>query len=615
MAMATIVPIVGISPTWGNRPGRPAEGGRGPGSGGPAVAEHRPGRQHDQHPHGPGQGGGHLAGGGSTQHEGAGGVDDVAHRLVAGEGLQPAGHGGDGDEGRRGEGEGEDRRERHDLGRLAVRSRQPDDGEAPRHGEGPQHQHAHGTEEAEGAGGAEPDGEADGGHDDDDEQVAAHVGHRAARQHRRACHRQGTEALDQTLVQVLGQAHAGAHRAEGDGLHEDAGHHVVDVVEAGDLDGPAEHVAEQQHEHDRLHRQEEQRLRRSGVADQVALGDGQSVDQGPHHAAAPPGRPQRRQGDGGGRAHDTSSALRPVRARNTSSRLGSRSERWAGTRAACSRAVRARLTKRAPSSTLTSTARPCTTGGCSVRRDRTSEAFWASASSAISRSSTVAPIRALSWAGVPSAITLPWSTTATCWASRSASSRYWVVSSTVVPSLTSSSMVCHRSLRLWGSSPVVGSSRKSTGGRATSEAATSRRRRWPPEYVLAGRLATSSSWKRAISCSPRRTASRRPTWLSWPIRRRFSRAVSRSSTAAFCPAKPMLARTASASVATSRPSTRARPLSGRSTVVNTRTAVVLPAPLGPSRPSTVPASTSRLSPSRARTACPNTFTRSAASIA
>ena len=35
--------------------------------------------------------------------------------------------------------------------------------------------------------------------------------------------------------------------------------------------------------------------------------------------------------------------------------------------------------------------------------------------------------------------------------------------------------------RLWGSRPVVGSSRKSTGGRATSAAARSRRRRMPPE--------------------------------------------------------------------------------------------------------------------------------------
>ena len=49
-------------------------------------------------------------------------------------------------------------------------------------------------------------------------------------------------------------------------------------------------------------------------------------------------------------------------------------------------------------------------------------------------------------------------------ARRSASSRYWVVSSTVVPPLTNRSMTPQRSLRLWGSRPVVGSSRKRTGG-------------------------------------------------------------------------------------------------------------------------------------------------------
>ena len=45
---------------------------------------------------------------------------------------------------------------------------------------------------------------------------------------------------------------------------------------------------------------------------------------------------------------------------------------------------------------------------------------------------------------------------------------------------------------------------------------------------------------------------------------------------------------ASASRTTSRPATWARPPSGVSSVVKIRTAVVLPAPFGPSRPSTVP---------------------------
>src|SRR3712207_4826203 len=53
---------------------------------------------------------------------------------------------------------------------------------------------------------------------------------------------------------------------------------------------------------------------------------------------------------------------------------------------------------------------------------------------------------------------------------------------------------------------------------------------------------------------------------------------------------------------TSRPATRALPASGTRSVVRMRTVVVLPAPLGPSRPSTVPAGTSRSPPESAWTA-------------
>ena len=82
-------------------------------------------------------------------------------------------------------------------------------------------------------------------------------------------------------------------------------------------------------------------------------------------------------------------------------------------------------------------------------------------------------------------MTAPWSMTAMSCASWSASSRYWLVSSTVVPSATISLIIAQTSFLLCGSSPVVGSSRYSTRGRPTSEAARSRRRRMPPEYVFA----------------------------------------------------------------------------------------------------------------------------------
>src|ERR1700747_396647 len=64
-------------------------------------------------------------------------------------------------------------------------------------------------------------------------------------------------------------------------------------------------------------------------------------------------------------------------------------------------------------------------------------------------------------------MTRPWSMTTMSCASWSASSRYWVVSSTAVPSVTSSLIIAHTSFLLYGSRPVVGSSRYSTPGPPT----------------------------------------------------------------------------------------------------------------------------------------------------
>src|SRR5215467_14685383 len=76
----------------------------------------------------------------------------------------------------------------------------------------------------------------------------------------------------------------------------------------------------------------------------------------------------------------------------------------------------------------------------------------------------------------------------------------------------------------------------------------------------------------------------------------------------------MAARTCSACRTTSRPSTLARPASGARMVARIRTAVLLPAPLGPSRPSTLPALTARSIPSSATTG-PNRLTSPRAPIA
>ena len=74
-----------------------------------------------------------------------------------------------------------------------------------------------------------------------------------------------------------------------------------------------------------------------------------------------------------------------------------------------------------------------------------------------------------------------------------------------------------------------------------------------------------------------------------PNSSRFCRPVRSSSTEAYWPVRPMVCRTRSASRTTSKPLIRAVPASGVSRVERMRTAVVLPAPLGPSTPSTVPA--------------------------
>ena len=162
------------------------------------------------------------------------------------------------------------------------------------------------------------------------------------------------------------------------------------------------------------------------------------------------------------------------------------------------------------SATVTVTSVPSACGGSSVMPSSAAIAANAAAGCVSVASTRTPPARAFSSSAVPSAITRPWSITVIRSARRSASSRYWVVSRTVVPSATSSSIASHRSIRERGSRPVVGSSRNSTGGRATSAAARSSRRRMPPEYVLATRSAASDRSKRSSnSCARTFAAARR----------------------------------------------------------------------------------------------------------
>ena len=192
----------------------------------------------------------------------------------------------------------------------------------------------------------------------------------------------------------------------------------------------------------------------------------------------------------------------------------------------------------------------------------------------------------------------PWCRIAIRSASCSASSRYWVVSSTVVPRPASSLTACHTSRRAWGSSPVVGSSRKITGGFPMRLMAMSRRRRMPPEYVDTRRSAASVSWKRASRSSAIRPAPFR--CRSRATSTRFSRPVRISSTAANCPVRLMDSRTCAPCAATSKPLTVAVPASALSSVDRIFTTVVLPAPLEPSRAKMLPRATSKSTPRSTR---------------
>ena len=177
-----------------------------------------------------------------------------------------------------------------------------------------------------------------------------------------------------------------------------------------------------------------------------------------------------------------------------------------------------------------------------VRRERASVARRprrARRATATVTSTRSVPMRAFSSSGVPCATVRPWSSTTMSSASWSASSRYWVVSTIVVPSRARSRSMSQSSLRLRGSSPVVGSSRNSTSGAATRLAARSSRRRMPPENVFTRRSAASARSKRSSSSSARRSASRFGRWCSRPTITRFFRALSSPSTVACCAATPM----------------------------------------------------------------------------
>ena len=200
-------------------------------------------------------------------------------------------------------------------------------------------------------------------------------------------------------------------------------------------------------------------------------------------------------------------------------------------------------------------------------------------------------------------------------ASRSASSRYWVVSRIVVPA------VDQVGDELPHAEPAA---RVEPGGRLVEEQTPAGGRSATRRCRAAGAYRRSRSWPGG---APRRRgrsgrAARRPgrarrAWAGGRAARpspgsrsrsgtRRRRRTGRSGRSRRAPRRR--ART------TSRPTTSARPASARSRVVRIRTTVVLPAPLGPRSPSTVPSGTDRSTPSRA-TVAPKRFTSPSTTIA
>ena len=103
---------------------------------------------------------------------------------------------------------------------------------------------------------------------------------------------------------------------------------------------------------------------------------------------------------------------------------------------------------------------------------------------------------------------------------------------------TSARTMSHTWLRLRGSRPVVGSSRKSRSGVMTMLAAMSMRRRMPPEYFLtwrSRRLGRGRTRRAVAGPAARPAPASRPS--SRPSRTRFSRPVRSSSTEANWPVR------------------------------------------------------------------------------
>src|SRR5450755_2588687 len=448
----------------------------------------------------------------------ADGRDDGGERVVLGDGARHQLHAGDGDERAAQERHGEHHGEADALD--GVRAAHDHAQEHAERGEGEQPEQDQPGHLGEGGGvqvRAPAQGQAESRDDQHAEDLLDHLAGDLRGDDGQAGDRQGLEALGDAAGEVGGGRDPGADHAEGDGLGDHAGKQVVLVAQARDVDRAAEYVQEQQGEDDRLEGDVGEAFGYAGGSAQPAADQQRALTQ----VAVCGGGPGRQRLAGrqlargrllAGRrgAHAASFGGCPVRARNASSRVGRR------------RAISSTLTPASRTRDVTA-ARSCAERGAgtesvrrlgspvSVNRVASTVHSWANpAASAVVTSTRCCPIWFFSWAGVPLAVARPWSIS-TMWSARvSASSRYWVVSSTVMPSATRSRTVDQTTCRLRGSRPVVGSSSTSRRGWMTRLAARSTRRRCPPETDFTSWSRNSPMSKRSMSWSVTRLAARLP---------------------------------------------------------------------------------------------------------
>src|SRR5215207_3812188 len=354
---------------------------------------------------------------------------------------------------------------------------------------------------------SEPHDEPESDHHRRGERVAEHVAEQRTEDRRGLPDGHRAEAVEQALRDVGVESDAGVDGDENDGLHHDPRDEVLHVL----LHAPGQRAAEQVGEHQRHHQRERRHV-------EQLEGDMLDLQHRP-----PAEGDRRRPGTRGARprggcehAHATASCspvalIFPVSAKNTSSRLGCPRVSSATPTPAEVSAASASCTRPLPSTRAVrvwASVPLCTPSPSTSRRMRSASVSRSASSSR--RCSVLLPTELLSLRLVPSAMSLPWSITASRFASRSASSRYCVVRSTVVPPAAIVRTMSQTWLRLRGSSPVVGSSRKSTSGVTTRLAAMSSRRRMPPEYSRTCLAAASTRSNAASSSSARARAGFQP---------------------------------------------------------------------------------------------------------